>query len=245
VKTTLVIGALAAGLGVAGAGYMLLAGDDGATETQGTPARAGKRTSARAEAVREDRSDWATEDRVAELELEVAELRRQMRAMQLRGAVSGFGGSDELDPSDPGISDSVREIVAREREREREQDLERRRARMQERTEEALDELVSKAGIDDQQREKVAALWAAERDQMSALWNESRDGDGDPRAARDQARAMRRATDEQAKSMLDAQQYEIYEQLRPRGPGGGRGGRGPGAWGPNGEGPRPGASDDG
>lgn len=233
-KSTFIIGALAATVGVGSAAYMLLADDEPAADDGREHKRAkGKRRAPQAQAPVEDRSDWEMEDRVAELESEVAALRRQVKAIQLRaGAPAAFGGGDEtLELDDPEVADSVREIVAEEREREREQEMERRRTRAQERMNEALDELVAEANISSDQREKIAALWTEERDHMSSLFAQARGGDRDFREVREQARQMRKSVDEQAKAVLSDEQYAAYEQLRPRG----RGGRGPdGGGGPRG-----------
>lgn len=232
-KTSFVIGALAATFVVGSVAYVLVAGDSDEPAAKAERKRAkGKRVAKATATPVEDRSDWEMDDRVAELESEVAALRAEVKAIRLRaGAPAAFGGADDpvLELEDPAVAESVREIVAEEREREREQEMERRRERAQERLDEALEELVAKASVNADQREKIGSLWSEERDQMFTLFAEARSGDRDFRDIREEARQLRRNTDEQAKAMLSEEQYAVYEDLRPRGPGrGGRGPRGPG-----------------
>jgi hypothetical protein len=242
-KASFVIGALAAMVGIGSATYMLVGAEDDEPTAKAERKRAkGKRAAKASAAPVEDRSDWEMDDRVAELEAEVASLRAEVRTIRMRAGASaafGAGGDDPiLELEDPAVAESVREIVAEEREREREQEMERRRERAQERMNEALEELVAQANVNADQREKIGTLWNDERDQMFSLFAEARSGDRDFRDIREEARQLRRNTDEQAKAMLSDEQYQVYEELRPRGPGrGGRGPRGPSAGGPSAGGP--------
>lgn len=237
-KPVMLVGLLAAVVGVGAAGWILLGEgeDDGIAEGGQVDApQKGKQSHAknsRGEGFR----DGDLEDRVAELESEVADLRRQLRVVSMRtgapaalseGPDSVIGGPELADPE---FQDSVREIVADEREREREAEMDRRRERSQQRTAELLDELVTKANINPQQREKIDSLWTEERDQMFSMFIEARNGERDFREVRQAARGMRESTDQQAREVLSEEQYAVYEEMRPRGPGGWGGrGRGRGA----------------
>jgi hypothetical protein len=241
-KTSMLVGLLAAFVGVGAAGWVLLGeGDDPALAQSSDDAsptlRKGKRTKAGGS---EGRRDGDLEDRVAQLESEVDQLRRQLKVISMRsGAPGAFAEGPEGilgDPQgDPEFQDSVRDIVADEREREREAEMDRRRERFQQRSEELLDDLVAQANISGQQREKISTLWTEERDQMFSMFMEARDGERDFGDVRKAARSTRESTDEQAKNLLSDEQYEVYSEMRPRGPGGwgGRGGgRGQGRGGP-------------
>lgn len=228
-KASLLVGTIAAVVGLGGA-YLVLAddGDDAVTGGEKSPGPGQTKTGAAPTNVQpDDRSDWAAEDRLDELEKEVVELRAQIRGLQLRGGVArGFAGSAGAGtPStdEPEFQETVREIVADERDREREEQMDRRRERSRERTQETLEEFVAKANINAQQREQIGTLWNDERDQMFSMFTEARSGDRDFREVRDEARQLRRNTDEQAKTVLSEDQFEVYSELRPRGPGGGGG----------------------
>lgn len=180
----------------------------------------------------EPRRDGTLEERVARLEDEVIMLRRQLA---LRGRVPISGGSDPSSVADdPVLDEQVRGIFEEEREREREQEQERRRERFEEMRTEALDELVSVAGLTEQQREAIDGLWSGEADRLLPLVTSARSGERSFREIRDELETIRKETDDAAKAALSESQYEHYEELRPRGPGrrgdrgdrGGRGGRG-------------------
>ena len=225
----MLVGVVAAVVGLGGAYLVLSDGSDepaARSETK-TKQGSGKHSGDRPAPKREDRSDWETEDRLEKLEDEVAELRAQLQAVKIRSGARGFASADgpEMpETGDPMFQDSVREIVADEREREREEEMDRRREMFKQRTDEALDELTAQAGMNDGQREKIATLWNEERDQMFSMFMEARAGERDFRELRQEARALRESTDEQAKTVLSDEQLQVYDELRPRGPGG----RGPG-----------------
>jgi hypothetical protein len=230
-KTGMLLAALAAA-GLIGGVVLLASGDP-------DPAPGSARTARASVPADQDRARLSVDDRVAELEQRVEDIERELRLVRMRGAAVPHRGLADEDPSseagaaDPALEASVREILAAERERERDAESERRRERWQSRSNEILDELVRRVHIDATQRERLAELWNGEREQLAELFAGAREGEADFRALRQQARALRTSTDEQAQAILDAEQLEAYEELRPRG---GRGeGRGEGR-GPRGDG---------
>ncbi|MCX4240684.1 hypothetical protein [Paraliomyxa miuraensis] len=174
----------------------------------------------------EPRRDGTLEQRVARLEDEVAMLRRQLA---LRGRVPMSGGADARElAEDPVLGEQVREIFEEERQREREHEDEVRRERFEEMRTAALDELVSVAGLTEQQRETIDGLWNGEADRVMPLIQSARSGDRSFGEIREELEAIRKETDDAAKAAMSEDQYEHYDELRPRGPGrrGGRGDRG-------------------
>ncbi|MCA9705163.1 MAG: hypothetical protein KDK70_04845 [Myxococcales bacterium] len=172
----------------------------------------------------EPRRDGTLEERVARLEDEVATLRRQL-ALRGRVAVSGGGADVEAILEDPVLDQQVRSIVEQEREAERERRDERRAERFAEMREEVLDELVKVASLSDEQRESIGGLWQGESERIGPLIEEGRSGERSFREIREEIEGIHKETDDAVRAMLSEAQFEHYDELRPRGPGGrGRGG---------------------
>lgn len=248
-KTWVVGVGIAGCIAVAGSAIYILAdsGDDSIEQADaaGRSSRKGKRKSKR------DRgwkgSDWDggagsgdLESRVAELEREVKDLKKALRTKQAFSPPRGGDDSFDLiaDSEDPVFDSRVRELVADERERERDERRERRSERMSEMRTELLDGLVAKASLSDTQREEIDGLWTGETEAIMGLIEEARAGERNFGEVRQEIDELRKATDEQVKEMLDADQYETYLEERPMGPGGRPGGR-PGGSGGGGRPPAP------
>lgn len=200
---------------------------DEAAPRRGRAARRGGSRRAAADdevAPRFEPGEGSLEDRVAALEREVVTLRR---ALAMRGRVEiASGSTPESIADDPVLEQEVRGIVEEEREREREREMERRRDRFEELRTETLDELVKVAGLSDDQRTTIDELWSSEADRMLPLMMAARSGDKGFGEVREEARTIRQETDDAVRAMLSDEQFESYEELRPRGPGGRGGPRG-------------------
>ena len=221
-----------------GGAAMVLMGGDAPQETVASGKGDGDGDRTRARADRRERSrDGSVEDRVAALEDEVDDLRRELGRQRMGAGARlpearSFDEGDE--PPDGPLADQVRAIVEEEREAEQERRQEQRRERWAQRTEERLDELVARAGLSPEHRESISALWTTEREQMMAMFQEARAGDRDFGEIREALGKLRETTDQEAQALLSEEQYAAYQDLRPRGPGGGGGrgrGRGPGGGG--------------
>ena len=94
------------------------------------------------------------------------------------------------------------------------------------RNEEALAALVEAAGIAGEKSSQIAQLWEGEGEQLADLFRQAREGELDFRTAREQAEAIRAATDAAAKEGMSEEQQAAYDENRPGPPRGGRGGRG-------------------
>lgn len=171
--------------------------------------------------------EGSLEDRVAALEREVVMLRRQLA---VRGKVAMAGSRSDLDSlaDDPVLQEEVRGIVEEERERERDRQMELRRERFEELRIATLDELSQVASLTEEQRSTIDDLWTTEADKLLPLMSAVRAGEKGFMEVRDEARTIRQASDEAARAMLTDEQYQAYEELRPRGPGRGGPGRGGG-----------------
>ena len=171
--------------------------------------------------------DASLEERIAALEDEVKALRSEVRRLSGRPVTASTRPSslDAPSPTEPAFEHAVRSVVEAERAREEEARVERRRDQWQARIEELTTELGERVGLADEQREQVAALWAAEAEDILPLVAGARSGEVPFREIREQIEAVHARTDEQVAQFLTSAQLEAYEELRPRGPGG-RGGRG-------------------
>jgi hypothetical protein len=166
------------------------------------------------------------EQRVTDLEREVDALRRQVASAQLGRVVSAADDDASAESVEgSGFEAAVRSVYESERAREHEEASVRRQERMQARMEEAADELAQQAGLDDEQRNRVLALWTTEAERIVPLIESTRGGDRSFRDIREQLQTIRSQTDEQAATELSPAQLEAYRELRPRGPGGRRGPR--------------------
>ncbi|MEM9459606.1 MAG: hypothetical protein AAGF11_35845 [Myxococcota bacterium] len=223
--------ALAIGLGltvVAGVGWYLVSADEPRDARGSDPvvadapkdrgrAEASSRARDRGRAEVEPRRDGTLEQRVARLEDEVATLRRQL-ALRGRVGLSGRGADVEAIVEDPVLDRQVREIVEDEREAERERRDERRAEQIEQFREEALDELVVLARLTPQQRDRIDELWASETERLIPLITAARSGERSFREVREEVQSIREKTDGAAREMLSEDQFEHYDELRPRGP---------------------------
>lgn len=167
--------------------------------------------------------DASLETRVAELEDEVDALRREVQRLRVRPVATGPSGPSNLDmpdPEDPAFEHAVRSVVEQERAAQEEARLERRRDQWDARLEELSAELGQRAGLGDEQTQQVVGLWSTEAEEILPLITAARSGEGSFREVREQIEAIRIRTDEQAAQLLSGTQLEVYEELRPRGPGG-------------------------
>ena len=219
------VAAFAVGLGA----WMLSASP---SDTDETPAEVRSRTGERREphdgaaapAVRGD-----LEGRVAQLEDEVAQLRREMqRRRMVQGAAAARGADLDPDGSNDGAESPefegvVRDIIETEREEARERRTEAMQERFSERHGELLDQLVTVAGINKSERQSIETLWETESEQLVPLFMAGREGERPFSEVREEAEKLRNATDASVEEMLTPEQFEQYKDLRP-GPPGRRGG---------------------
>lgn len=207
-------------------------GEEATAEEAPIRKRGGKRPGARAQ-----RGDSGLEERVADLEGEVARLRQDMKRLGMaRGSVAARSANLEPDTpagaEEPVFEGVVRDIIETEREEARERRTDALRDRFTERHSEILDELVAVASLQSTERESIESLWDTESEQLVPLFVAAREGDRPFAEVREEADKLRKATDTSVEEMLSAEQFEQYKELRPGPPGrggrgrGGRGGRG-------------------
>ena len=228
--------ALALSLAIAGgAGYYILASEsDDSAQAEDSRAKRNRRSKSRdgqdgetPEPGGSSSGDEELERRVARLEKRVRQLEGQVRM----GAMRADGSPGPLDLQDPESNAQIHEVVegalADAREAERAEREERRQQWMDSRREEALAALVEQAGIAAEKSQQIGELWKTEQEQLGDLFQRARDGELDFRAARDQAEAIRSATDAAAYEGMSDDQRTTYDENRPGPPGrGGRGGGG-------------------
>lgn len=120
---------------------------------------------------------------------------------------------ESFDIDDPEVRMKLRNVIAEERESAREE----RRNRTLERREEAIRERVrgvaDEAGFDHTTATQVEDILVVELAEISELFRKARE-DGSWRDARDQISTVRRASDEQARALMNDEEYEAYEEMR-------------------------------
>ncbi len=158
-------------------------------------------------------ADASIEERVAHLERELLALRKSS-ALKSGVALSG-GGFPRSIADSPEMEAEVRSICQREREREREHELETRRDRLEEMQDATLGHLAERAGLNENQRERIDSLWTSEMDQVLPLVESMRRGDRDFEELRDEMKRVRLATDDAARVLLTTAQMESYDEIRP------------------------------
>lgn len=142
------------------------------------------------------------------------------------------GGADpaaiaEAIGDDPKVRTQLRRLIAREREAEREARHERFQERAAERTRQMVSDLADEVQLDEAQTSLVQEKLDAERKVVMDLFRNARE-DGTFLEARQEADAIREATDAQVKAKLSEAQFKRYEELREEnswGPPGRRGRR--------------------
>ncbi len=228
--TIAVVGAVVVAVGLGG--WMPGSSEDAPEEAKPTQAR--KRGSkardaqGRVVAVK----DGDLEDRVADLEREVEQMRQEMKKLRMvRGSVAARGatlGSDADEGAEaPAFEGAVRDIIETEREEAREKRTDAMRDRFSTRHEEILDDLVAATGLKKTERESIESLWETETEQLIPLFMAAREGERPFSEVREEAEKLRSATDSSVEEMLSPAQFEQYKEMRP-GPPRGRGGRGRG-----------------
>ncbi|MCO4771306.1 MAG: hypothetical protein KDA24_14830 [Deltaproteobacteria bacterium] len=118
-----------------------------------------------------------------------------------------------LAADDPAVRERVGELVRDTLEEERESRMERRRERMEQRTAERLTQLSDDAGLDGSQVDRLDSALTQEREDIFALFRAARE-DGTWADAREKADALREATDEQVRSVLDEEQLQAWDAFR-------------------------------
>ena len=224
-KTALWIGLLAA-VGLAGAAVWVM--DSNSTESEADqevglleehghlPAHTAQRGERPREGKRGRRGAIA---RIEALEAEVAALKREVKMLRgVKGVAPAIAALQEGDaPDAPGFEGAVREIIESDRKEERELQQERRRDGMRAMIDDTVKQLAEEGGLDDEQRQSVAGLWQTEADTLLPLFMAARNGDRSFPEVRAEAKKVREETDAAAKSLLTEDQFETYEELRPRG----------------------------
>jgi outer membrane murein-binding lipoprotein Lpp len=178
--------------------------------------------------------DGSLEDRVAELEKEVEQMRQEMKKLRMvRGSAVARGatvGDDAAEPSEaPAFEGAVRDIIETEREEAREKRTDAMRDRFSQRHGEIMDELVAVAGLNKSERESIEGMWETEMNELIPLFIAAREGERPFGEVREEAEKIRNATDVSVEEMLTPEQFEQYKELRPGPPQRRRGGerRGP------------------
>ena len=159
--------------------------------------------------------------RIEALEEQVADLQREIKTLRaaagLSARVAEAQSDDDPESDDPVFEGAVREIIENDRKEEREAEVERRRERVAEMIDASATELANKAGLGEEQREGIAALWKAEADAVMPLWIGLRSGERSWSEARDEIEKIRTETDAEAKKLVGDEHHELYDELRPRG----------------------------
>lgn len=144
---------------------------------------------------------------------------------------------DVLSTEDPELREGFRNLVREEQAALRDERREARQTRWEERTSERIATLAQEHGLSRSQQDALFAILTAARDAISETFREAREADAPP--AREEMRAKidaaRTRADDEARELLDGEQFKAYEAMRDEGGLVGPGRRG--GFGPPGEGP--------
>ncbi|MEM6292276.1 MAG: hypothetical protein AAGA54_13465 [Myxococcota bacterium] len=234
-----VLAIVAAACLAGGVGLWMVTSDEDETvaETETERPRGKKKRAKRRKGDSPAARDGSLDDRVEQLEDEVAALRRELKTMKMRGAAApriARSDDDSRDASDesPAFEGAVRDIIEADRAEAMERRTDALRDRFADRRSETLDELVAATGLNKSQRESIDALWETESEQLVPMFVAAREGERPFSEVREEADRIRTATDASVEEMLSPEQYETYKEMRPgpprRGGRGDRGGRGGG-----------------
>lgn len=167
------------------------------------------------------------EGRVARLERQVESLRAALAMRRHDGGAGDDGvGSAAVDGrAGDGFRDQVRSVLAEEREEREERRADRRRERFEERVEETLTAVAEKAGLNDQQRDKLSAHLENQREQIMGLVRDARGGDRPWGEVRQEIGKVRESGRAGLSEFLDEQQIAALDEIE-QDRRGGRGGFG-------------------
>lgn len=135
-----------------------------------------------------------------------------------------------LASDDPAVRARVREVVEAAEEERRDERREQWQQRWESHTLERLGTLGQQVSLSQQQQDALFAILTVARDRAAEVLRQSREQGGDFREAREQLAKFREDARSEARELLDAKQYEAFEQMmeEERGRGAGRrGGGGP------------------
>jgi galactokinase len=120
---------------------------------------------------------------------------------------------EALATEDPEVRERLSGLVKETMEEQRAERQAMRRERMVERAEERLADLASEADLSDKQFDQLGELMEAEREQIFDLFGRAREN-MDFDSARDEARALREASDAKVAELLQGEQLEAYQKMR-------------------------------
>lgn len=181
----------------------------------------------------DDRSDEqppSATDGAGALRPMVQDLRARLQALEARAVASApaRGGQEPLDddedaalaaldgapgPAAPAARGALGAAVADELDRREQARDEVRNERARARVLEKVAALAKDAALSPSQQQKLTDMLDAEQLEIRHLFRDARDS-GDFATARDQVRAIRQKTDENAKAVLDDGQLDPYQAMR-------------------------------
>ena len=129
------------------------------------------------------------------------------------GASPSIDIAAALQSGDPEVREKMSKLVREEMEAAGEERWEERRRRRAERIEKALTEFAGAQGLTAADQDSLSDLWDGERERISETFRKARE-DMSWGKAREEAERIREETDASAKSLLSAEDYTAWVQLR-------------------------------